>query len=153
MTHLKINIAVLFLLISSVASTQENPWDNQTSSNDPWGQEGTSNDYPDSISKRDINRFVSGNYKTNKEFGRSLLTCTFLNAFGAPFNFVKTEKESERAIVIYNEFKKKNPKANEETLLKVRKRIRTKRNKSRVGGSVVGSVISLHIIGFIALFN
>lgn len=153
MTHLKINIAALFLLLSSLTIAQENPWHNPTSSDDPWGQEGMPNDYQDSISQRDINRFVSGNYKTNKEFGRSLLTCTFLSAFGTPVNFVKTEKESERAVAVYNEFKKDNPRANEETLLKVRKKIRSKRNKTRVGGSIVGTVISAHIIGFIALFN
>ncbi|MCH2232005.1 MAG: hypothetical protein MK105_16840 [Crocinitomicaceae bacterium] len=153
MKHLKITLSLLHILISSLAMTQDNPWDNQTGSSDPWDQKVTYHNYPDSITQRDINRFVSDNYRTRKEFGRSLLTCTFLSAFGTPINFIKSEKESERATVVYKEFQRKNPKANDETLLKVRKRIRRKRNKTRLGGSIVGSVISLHIIGFIAVLN
>lgn len=153
MTHSKIKITSIFILVAGMTFAQENPWETTSNNNDPWSETTTVSTLPDSITQRDINRFVSGNYKTNKEFGRSLLTCTFLSAFGTPANFVKTEKESERAIAVYDEFRRKNPNANNETLLKVRKKIRSKRNKTRVGGSIVGTVISAHIIGFIALFN
>ncbi len=156
MTQLNIILYALFLSLSTMA--QENPWTPKTKAVDIWYMEDslTTSQHPsnsDTISQIDINRYVSVNYKTAHVFGRSLLTCAGINIIGAPINFVKSKKESELATNVYEKFQVENPTATDETLLKVRKRIRGKRNKTRVGGSVVGSVISLHIIGFVAFFK
>lgn len=156
MTQFKTLLAALLLASNIIA--QENPWTPKTRSVDPWYIEDslTISQHPsnaDLISQDDINRFVSVNYKTAHVFGRSLLTCSGINVIGAPINFVKSKKESELATDVYEKFQEENPTATEETLLKVRKRIRGKRNKTRIGGSVVGSVISLHIIAFVSIFK
>lgn len=156
MKQIKILLSVLLLSSSTIA--QENPWTPRTKSVDLWNVQDsiTASQHPsnvDSISQLDINRFVSINYKTSHVFVRSMLTCGGINIIGVPINFVKSNKESELATNVYDKFQDANPTATDETLLKVRKRIRGKRNKTRIGGSVVGSVISVHIIAFVSIFK
>lgn len=146
------------LLFASNSFAQDNPWVPQTKSTDLWyAQDSISrSNQPQrlySISQKEVNEFVAMNYKTAHVFGRSLLTCAGLNVFGTPINFVKSKKESSLAIEVFDQFQEEHPEASEETLLKVRKRIRGKRNKTRIGGSVVGSVISVHLIAFVSIFK